>query len=57
METGKRCLIVVDYQKDFVDGSLGFEKAVTLDHRIAEKIHPPVSQPRRRRDVHAGYAQ
>ena len=38
METGKRCLIVVDYQKDFVDGSLGFEKAVTLDHRIAEKI-------------------
>ena len=20
METGKRCLIVVDYQKDFVDG-------------------------------------
>ena len=38
METGKRCLIVVDYQKDFVDGSLGFEKAVTLDHGIAEKI-------------------
>lgn len=38
METGKRCLIVVDYQKDFVDGSLGFEKAVTLDHRTAEKI-------------------
>ena len=48
METGKRCLIVVDYQKDFVDGSLGFETAVTLDHGIAEKI---------RRDVHAGYAQ
>ena len=38
MEAGKRCLIVVDYQKDFVDGSLGFEKAVTLDHGIAEKI-------------------
>lgn len=56
METGKRCLIVVDYQKDFVDGSLGFEKAVTLDYGIAEK-NPPVSQPRRRRDVHAGYAQ
>lgn len=37
METGKRCLIVVDYQKDFVDGSLGFEKAVTLDHGIARK--------------------
>lgn len=38
MEAGKRCLIVVDYQKDFVDGSLGFEKAVTLDQGIAEKI-------------------
>lgn len=34
----RRCLIVVDYQKDFVDGSLGFEKAVALDHGIAEKI-------------------
>lgn len=56
METGKRCLIVVDYQKDFVDGSLGFEKAVTLDHGIAEKIRL-YHKPRRRRDVHAGYAQ
>lgn len=34
----KKCLIVVDYQKDFVSGSLGFEKAVELDGRIAEKI-------------------
>ena len=65
METGKRCLIVVDYQKDFVDGSLGFEKAVTLDHGIAEKIRlshrrgaaDADREPRRRRDVHAGYAQ
>ncbi len=34
----KKCLIVVDYQKDFVDGSLGFEKAVALDEKIAAKV-------------------
>lgn len=34
----KRLLIVVDYQKDFVDGSLGFNGAEKLDARIAEKI-------------------
>ena len=34
----KRLLIVVDYQKDFVDGSLGFDGAEELDARIAEKI-------------------
>ncbi|MEE0845668.1 MAG: isochorismatase family cysteine hydrolase [Eggerthellaceae bacterium] len=34
----KRLLIVVDYQKDFVDGSLGFAGAADLDGRIAEKI-------------------
>lgn len=34
----RRCLIVVDYQKDFVDGSLGFAEAVALDRGIAEKI-------------------
>lgn len=34
----KRLLIVVDYQKDFVDGSLGFEGAADLDGCIAEKI-------------------
>lgn len=34
----KKCLIVVDYQIDFVTGSLGFEKAVELDSRIAKKI-------------------
>lgn len=34
----KRCLIVVDYQVDFVVGSLGFEKALSLDNRIAKKI-------------------
>lgn len=34
----KRLLIVVDYQKDFVDGTLGFDGAAALDERIAEKI-------------------
>lgn len=34
----KKCLIVVDYQIDFVSGALGFEKALELDERIAEKI-------------------
>lgn len=38
METVKRCLIVIDYQNDFVDGSLGFAQASMLDHGIAEKI-------------------
>lgn len=34
----KRCLIIVDYQNDFVSGSLGFEKARELDGRICDKI-------------------
>ena len=34
----RKCLIVVDYQNDFVTGSLGFEKAEQLDGRIADKI-------------------
>lgn len=34
----KKLLIVVDFQKDFVDGSLGFEKAVELDESIYNKI-------------------
>lgn len=34
----KKLLIVVDYQKDFVDGALGFEKAVSIEGKIAEKI-------------------
>lgn len=38
MANTRRCLMVVDYQKDFVDGSLGFAEAVALDHGIAEKI-------------------
>ena len=34
----KKLLIVVDYQKDFVDGSLGFSGAELLDGPIAAKI-------------------
>lgn len=34
----KKLLIVVDYQNDFVDGSLGFSDAELLENRIAEKI-------------------
>ncbi len=33
-----RLLIVVDYQKDFVDGSLGFPAAVALEEGILQKI-------------------
>lgn len=35
---GSKLLIVVDYQKDFVDGALGFDGAENLDLRIAAKI-------------------
>lgn len=42
----KKLLIVVDYQNDFVCGSLGFPKARELDAAIAEKI----SEYRRRGD-------
>lgn len=34
----KQALVVVDYQKDFVDGALGFEKAVELEDILCEKI-------------------
>ena len=34
----ERYLFVIDYQKDFVDGALGFPGAEKLDGRIAEKI-------------------
>ena len=33
-----KLLVVVDYQKDFVDGTLGFEGAEKLDEKIAAKI-------------------
>lgn len=34
----KRILVVIDYQNDFVDGSLGFSGAEKLDSGISEKI-------------------
>lgn len=34
----KKCLIVVDYQNDFVSGALGFHEAAALEEAIAEKI-------------------
>ena len=37
-ETVKELLIVVDYQKDFVDGALGFAGAEALDGPIARRI-------------------
>jgi len=34
----KKLLVVVDYQKDFVDGALGFPAAPALEQPIIEKI-------------------
>lgn len=34
----KKLLIVIDYQNDFVNGSLGFPKAESLDNLIYQKI-------------------
>ena len=34
----ERYLFVIDYQKDFVDGALGFPGAETLDAKIAAKV-------------------
>lgn len=33
-----KMLVVIDYQKDFVDGSLGFEKAKDLEPLICDRI-------------------
>lgn len=34
----KKCLIVVDYQNDFIDGALGFPGGLTIKDSIIEKI-------------------
>ena len=34
----RKALILVDYQNDFVTGSLGFEKAAQLEDRIEQKV-------------------
>lgn len=33
-----KLLVVIDYQNDFVDGTLGFEKAITLEKSIYDKV-------------------
>jgi nicotinamidase/pyrazinamidase len=35
----KKCLLVIDYQKDFVTGALGFPKAKTLAYGIRNMIN------------------
>ncbi len=34
----KRCLVVVDMQRDFVTGALGFQGAADIEKAVAEKI-------------------
>lgn len=34
-----KLLVVIDYQNDFVDGTLGFKKAVTLEQGIYDKVN------------------
>lgn len=34
----KKCLIVVDFQNDFIDGALGFDDAPKITNTIIEKI-------------------
>ncbi len=34
----KKALVIVDFQNDFVTGSLGFESALKLEDKIAKKI-------------------
>lgn len=34
----EKLLVVIDYQKDFVDGALGFKKAETLEDGIYNKV-------------------
>lgn len=34
----KKCLIVVDYQNDFIDGALGFEGGLKIKDKILSKI-------------------
>jgi nicotinamidase-related amidase len=35
----KKCLIVVDFQNDFIDGALGFKEAIKVKEPIIEKIN------------------
>ena len=49
----KKLLVVVDYQKDFVNGALGFAGAELLDARIAKKV----AQYHREKDAAVIYTQ
>lgn len=35
----KKLLVVIDYQNDFVNGTLGFEKAISLENGIYDKVN------------------
>jgi nicotinamidase-related amidase len=35
----KKCLIVVDFQNDFIDGALGFDGAIDIKDTIVKKIN------------------
>jgi nicotinamidase/pyrazinamidase len=35
----KKCLIVVDFQNDFIDGALGFDSAINIKEIIIKKIN------------------
>ena len=52
-EERRRYLIVVDMQKDFIDGSLGTEEAQGIVEKVKEKI---LSYQRDRRLGTASYA-
>jgi len=39
MAKAQNILIVTDYQKDFIDGALAFEKAKTLEDKIYDKVN------------------
>lgn len=41
-----KVLVVVDYQKDFVDGVLGFPKAPSLEQGIAAKVDQAIQEGR-----------
>ncbi|MBN2540553.1 MAG: cysteine hydrolase [Bacilli bacterium] len=34
----KKCLIVVDFQNDFIDGALGFDGAIDIKNNIVKKV-------------------
>ncbi len=49
----KKLLVVIDYQNDFVNGSLGFDGAEKLDEAIAAKV----KQYHKEKDAHVIYTQ